>query len=268
MAPLRVLVTGVYGLIGGSVYRHLASQPEKYEVYGLARSRKRSDRAPSDRTVDIPRERFFRCNIAKMASVRRAVEGMDVVVHMAADPNGDNWKSVLHNNVIGAYNVFEACREAQVGRVIVAGSVQVSEGHRRQEPYEAVADGCAEDSPDEFRPLTVDVPAEPRNIYACGKVWVESLAQTYAHTHGLSCIALRIGWVTAEDRPIESAEGASVWCSRRDVVQLVERCVIAPAELRFDVFYAVSESARRWVDIDRARERVGYVPQDRAEDYY
>ena len=268
MAPSKVLVTGAYGLIGGSTYLQLARQPEKYEVYGLARSRRLSSRAPRGRRVDIPRDRFFRCDIGRIASVRRAVEGMDVVVHLAADPSGENWKSVLHNNVIGAYNVFEACRQAQVGRVIAAGTVQVSEGHGRQEPYEAVADGRTEDVPSDFRPLPADAPAEPRNIYACGKMWVESLAQTYAHTHGMSCIVLRIGWVTAEDRPIESAAGASVWCSQRDVVQLVERCVDAPADLRFDVFYGVSEGARRWVDIDHARKRVGYVPQDRAEDHY
>lgn len=30
----------------------------------------------------------------------------------------------------------------------------------------------------------------------------------------------------------------------------------------FDIFCAVSDNQYRWVDIDHAREVVGYVPQD------
>ena len=48
---------------------------------------------------------------------------------------------------------------------------------------------------------------------------------------------------------------------------MVERCIDAPDDLRFDIFYAVSNNRYRWVDIEHAREVVGYVPQDRAEDY-
>ena len=47
---------------------------------------------------------------------------------------------------------------------------------------------------------------------------------------------------------------------------MIERCIDASADLQFDILYCVSENARRWVDIERARQVVGYVPQDRAED--
>jgi len=269
--PTKVLITGVRGLIGTVTWLHLMKQPDRYEVYGLDRRRKTSAKVMPDYRLDIPRKRFFRCDIAKMAAVQRAVEGMDVVIHLAADPAGRSWPSVLHNNVIGAYNVFEASRHAQVSRIIAASSVQVSAGHRDQEPYKAVADRRTEDVPTDFQPLTTDVPAEPRNAYACSKVWVESLARTYAHTHEMSCIALRIGWVNIEDRPDKPrkpAEGASVWCSQRDIVQLIERCVVAPAELKFDILYGISVHECCWLDIERARRQVGYVPQDRAEGHY
>ena len=265
-APTKVLITGVSGLIGSAVYLHLARQPEKYEVYGLDRSRKLSPRTPSDRQLNIPRKRFFRCDIAKMGAVQRAIEGMDVVVHLAADPDGDSWDSVLRNNLIGAYNVFEASRQAEVRRIVVASSARVSEGQRHQEPYSSIADGDSENIPTEFVPLPTEVPPEPRSIYACGKVWVESLAMTYARTHGISCVALRIGWVTADDQADKSAAGATVWCSQRDAVQMIERCIDAPADLQFDILYCVSENTRRWVDIERARQAVGYVPQDSAGD--
>ncbi|HCR17626.1 MAG TPA: NAD(P)-dependent oxidoreductase, partial [Candidatus Latescibacteria bacterium] len=37
MSPKKVLVTGVYGLIAGAIYRKLSKLPDQYEVYALAR---------------------------------------------------------------------------------------------------------------------------------------------------------------------------------------------------------------------------------------
>jgi nucleoside-diphosphate-sugar epimerase len=34
---LKVHITGVYGLIGNLVYRHLHAQPDRYDVYGSGR---------------------------------------------------------------------------------------------------------------------------------------------------------------------------------------------------------------------------------------
>ncbi|MFN2229205.1 MAG: hypothetical protein ACK2VA_05515, partial [Anaerolineae bacterium] len=63
------------------------------------------------------------------------------------------------------------------------------------------------------------------------------------------------------------AWSSTVWCSQRDIAQLVERCICAPPDLRFDVFYGISDNRVRFADIEHAREVLGYVPQDRAEDY-
>ena len=54
--------------------------------------------------------------------------------------------------------------------------------------------------------------------------------------------------------------------ARRDVVQLIEKSIEAPDDLRFDIFYGVSNNRFRWVDIDHAREILGYIPQDSAEE--
>ena len=47
----KVLITGVYGLIGNVAYRRLVESGEDYEVHGLARRRMRTglkrDRSPS-----------------------------------------------------------------------------------------------------------------------------------------------------------------------------------------------------------------------------
>jgi nucleoside-diphosphate-sugar epimerase len=45
MAVKKVIVTGVYGLIAGAVFRHLHERVDAYDVYGLARRRHASERA-------------------------------------------------------------------------------------------------------------------------------------------------------------------------------------------------------------------------------
>ncbi len=266
MAPKKVLITGVSGIVGSSAYLRLHASPEHYEIYGLGRRRALSERVTDERTIDIPQERFFICDIADMAAVSQAVQDMDVVVHMAADPSGGEWESVLRNNIVGGYNMFEACRQAGVGRLIAASTIQVSTGHRQQEPYCAVQQGWPQELPPGTPRIGADVPAEPRNIYASSKVFNESLCRTYAYSHGMSCIAIRIGWVVGEDRP-RGAGSADIWCSQRDIAALIECCIQASDELRFDIFYGMSNNKYAWVDLDHARRRVGFEPQDRAEDY-
>ena len=262
----KVLVTGVFGLIGGAIYRRLTEAPERYEAYALARRRGPSRRAADDRTPRIATERFILSDLSDLDQLTVAFSGMDVVVHMAADPDpGGRWESILNSNVIGAYNVFEASRLAAVKRVIFASSGQATLGYQADEPYRAISQGCYEDVPDPIPLVTHRHPVRPINVYGCSKVWGEALARVYADVHGLSCICLRIGWVVAEDRP-PNPTARAVWCSQRDIVQLVERGIDAPESVRFDVLYGTSEDRYRWMDIERARQVVGYVPRDRAED--
>lgn len=254
----RVLITGVYGLIAGSVYRRLIEESSGYEVYGLARRRAESDRVPSDETIVVPEERFFLSDLSDLDEVVKAVSGMDVVVHMAADPSGrGGWESILNSNVIGAYNVFEACRIAGVKRVVYASSIQVSLGCLRDDAYTRYRSGEV----DAVHVVTHEDPVRPLNVYACSKVWGEALARVYADQHGLSSLCIRIGWVVGDD-VLPDPGAADIWCSRRDIVQLVERCIDAPNDLMFDVFYGMSNNERCWVDVDHARKSVGYEPVD------
>ncbi len=265
MAPKRVLVTGVYGLIAGAIYRRLSSVPDCYEVYGIARRAEPSERATAER-LDIPADRFFLADMADLDSVERACDGMDLVVHMAADPRPDaSWESLLQSNIIGTRNIFEAALSTGVERVVSASSIMVSWGYREEEPYKALSEGRFDGLvPEDIAIVTHESAVRPTGHYAATKIWGEGLARYNADINGLSTICLRIGWVNAEDHPHKPESGA-IWCSQRDVVQLVERSLEAPKSLQFGIFYAVSDNKWRWVDIDHARQVLGYVPQDSAE---
>lgn len=264
MAKLRVLVTGASGQIGYMTFKRLLDQPEKYDVFGMDRELAASRRVPGSWSLDLPGDRFSVGDISDFAAVRAAVEGMDAVAHLGADPEGDEWESVLQNNVIGTYNVFEASRVAGVKRVVAASSIMVSDGHRQQEPYRAMMERRIDDIPEDIEMISPDIPAEPRGIYGASKVWSESLARVYSYTHGMSCICIRIGQVE-RDRP-RPPQGADIYVSQRDIVQVIEKSITAPDSVRFDTFYGMSDNDYRWVDIEHGRDVIGFVPEDRAED--
>ena len=45
-----------------------------------------------------------------------------------------------------------------------------------------------------------------------------------------------------------------------DAVQMVDKCLSVPMSLKFDIFDAISENARRWRDTDHAKDVLGWRP--------
>jgi hypothetical protein len=72
--------------------------------------------------------------------------------------------------------------------------------------------------------------------------------------------------VNRDDRP-STPRHFSVWCSQADIAQMVERCLVAPAALKFDIFFVLSRNKYGYRDLAHAREVVGFDPQQAAEDY-
>jgi nucleoside-diphosphate-sugar epimerase len=246
----RVLVTGLSGLIGGALRKRLEG---RYELRALNRSR--VEGVPS-----------HQADVADLDGITPAFAGVDVVVHLAANAHGTApWADVLQHNVVGTYNVFEAARLAGVKRVIYASSGATVSGCERDFPYSALVAGRYEEVTS-WPMLTGESPFQPNGLYGASKVWGEALARHYADAHGVSMICLRIGAVNAEDRPLAPRE-FSVWCSQRDIAQMIERCIGAPDRVRFDVFFVVSDNKWSYRDLTHARAVVGYEPQDRAEDH-
>jgi nucleoside-diphosphate-sugar epimerase len=260
---MKLLVTGVYGLIGWASYKRFKDRGD--ETFALARRRESSERVAEGEVIHVPDEQFFLADLTNYDAVRQAVDGMDVVVQMAADPRPNTaWENILNSNMIGAYNVFEACRDAGVKRIVYASSIMTNWGYWEDEPYKAIREGRFDDVGDDLPVITVQDPPRPTEPYSASKVWGEALARTYSDTHSMSCICIRIGWVNAADSP-EGSPIAPVWCSQRDIVQMIERCVDAPESLRFDIFYGISNNAHCWVDVARGKE-IGFEPLDKAEE--
>ena len=117
----KVLFTGSGGLIAGALFRDLG---DRYDFTGL-------DISPPD----YPAVRTIVGDLSNMDSVRQAFEGIDAVVHMGADSRQDApWASVLPNNLVATRNVFEACRDAGVKRVVFASSNHAVGMHELDDP--------------------------------------------------------------------------------------------------------------------------------------
>ena len=62
-------------------------------------------------------------DIAELDAIPPALQNVDATVHLAASALLEApWDDVLHNNIVGTYNVFEAARQAGVSRVVFASS--------------------------------------------------------------------------------------------------------------------------------------------------
>jgi nucleoside-diphosphate-sugar epimerase len=266
MPSKRILITGVSGLVGGAVYRHLMASPDEYDVHGLSRRREPSNRVDAEGVLKVSEDRFHQSDLSDLKQLADVFGGFDCVVHMAAHPDPDaQWDHILNSNIIGTYNVLEAARLAGVSRVVYASSGQATLGYLAEEPYKTISSARPGDGSDPIPLVTHTSPTRPINIYGCSKVWGEGLARAYADTHGLSCLAIRLGWVVAEDRP-PYPEARFTWCSQRDAARLVSCCIDAPDSLKFDIFYAMSSDPNCWMDIQHARDVLGWEPQDKAAD--
>ncbi len=247
----RILVTGMSGLIGSTLYRELG---DRYAWVAL-------NRRP------MPGVETVQADIADLGAIRPAFEGVDSVVHLAANAQMDApWEEVLHANVIGTYNVFEAARQAGVRRVIYASSGATVSGIQREEPYRALVEGRYSDLQESWPMLTQRSMPRPAGLYGVSKVWGEALARHFVDSSPLSILCLRIGYVNRENRPLAPAHFAN-WCSQGDIVQAIARSIEAPDDLRYDIFFVTSNNQWSYRDLQHTREVLGFEPQDAAEDH-
>jgi len=247
----KVLITGMSGLIGGILREHL----EDLGGYELSALNRRS----------VEGVESFQADISDLDAIKSAFAGNDVVVHLAAYLGGDNWDQQLATNVVGAYNIYEAARLAAVKRVVFASSGATVSGLERLPPYEAIVSRRIDEVPSTWEKVTHET-VDPIGLYGAAKIWGESLGRHFSSKHGLSALCVRIGRVSAENRPNEPRT-YSVYLSHRDIAQMLQKCIDAPDDLKFGIFFATSDNKWGYRDLEHPRRVLGFEPQDSADSY-
>lgn len=192
-------------------------------------------------------DEIVQADIRDFAAVKAACAGAKAVVHLAAIPDEDDFYTrLLPINIEGAYTVFEAARQAGVPKLVYASTCQTILNY----------------GPGVW--VTPEMPARPSSVYACTKMFGEALARHYADCHGMSALCLRISWFQGYDSPLlrERPDMWREWCSPGDLAQLIAKAI--RADLKFGVFFGVSNNTGRFWDISNGRELLGYEPKDNA----
>jgi len=251
MQPKTVLITGAAGNLGSKLRRHLEG---RFDL----------------RLLDIdPRgdPAIVRVDLARWdAAWGSLFQGVEVVVHLAADPTAhQSWPKLIGPNVDAVANVFEAAAQQGVRRVVYASSNHVTGGYK-DDPEPLL---LSTDTPP--RPgarYVVDSEQRDSTPYGSAKLFGERLGKCYADARGLSVVAVRIGWVRPganlpEDVPHERGPWFRLmWLSNRDYCHLMERCILKALPERFLVVNGMSaNTGMRW-DIEHTRRVLGYEPKD------
>lgn len=239
---MRVLITGINGLIGTVLHQALKGN---HEVYGLDQDGPFSEQVVS---ADI-------AEYGQLSSAVQTFLPLDAIIHLAGDPSVQaTWDSVLRANIIGTRNIFEAAREFEVPRVVFASSNHATGAYQGFEP-----DSHTFTEPEPRKVSPAD-PVRPDSEYGVSKVFGEAIARYYCDRWGVKAICLRIGAVLKDNDPTKQPQNRRIWLSHRDLVQLVEKSL--STNVAFGIYYGVSNNQGAFWDISNARADLGFEPVD------
>jgi len=169
MSSNRVLVTGGSGFIGSSLVKALVKAGARVRVLDD------NSRGRPRRLADVEKDiEFVGGDIRDAETVARATQGMDEVHHLAY-VNGTEFfytqpDLVLDVGVRGMINVIDACRQHNVGKLILASSSEVY-----QTPPTVPTDESA--------PLSIPDVLNPRYSYGGGKLISELMAINFGRKY-------------------------------------------------------------------------------------
>ena len=166
---MKVLVTGGTGFLGRHLVERLALEGD--EVWVLARDGK------SDAELRGLGVHVVAGDVRQWSSLRRAVEGMDVIYHCAGKVEaGGRWLDFLEVNVLGTERLIQASLEHGVRRFIHVSSIGV---------YPERPDGAVISEDDGYDDNT------GRGGYTRSKIMADQLAFWYARAQSAPVTVIR-----------------------------------------------------------------------------
>ena len=186
---MKILVTGSAGFIGANLVLRLLESKEPSTIVGLDNLNDYYDpslkeyrlRQIEAKAAERPEHKyaFFRGSIADRELVNRlfAEWKLDVVVNLAAQAGVrysiENPDVYIESNVIGFYNILEACRHNPVQHLVYASSSSVYGGNKKV-PF-----------------ATEDRVDNPVSLYAATKKSNELFAHCYSKLYDIPTTGLR-----------------------------------------------------------------------------
>ena len=178
-----ILITGAAGFIGANLSKRLLQDFPDAQVIGLDNVNDYYDvRLKEYRLSELttyPNFTFIKGNLADKALISSIFEQYrpQVVVNLAAQAGVrysiTNPDAYIESNLVGFYNILEACRHHSVEHLVYASSSSVY-GSNKKVPYS-----------------TEDKVDNPVSLYAATKKSNELMAHAYAKLYNIPCTGLR-----------------------------------------------------------------------------
>lgn len=177
----KILVTGAAGFIGFHLSRKLLEQG--VSVVGFDNINDYYDVNLKYARLAILEEydsfKFTKGDLSDKSAVDSLFEEnkFDIVVNLAAQAGVrysiDNPQAYIESNIVGFFNILEACRHNPVEHLLYASSSSVY-GNQQKTPFS-----------------TDDDVSKPISLYAATKKSNELIAYTYSHLYGIPSTGLR-----------------------------------------------------------------------------
>ncbi len=178
-----ILITGAAGFIGANLSKRLLQDFPDAQIIGLDNVNdyygvRLKEYRLSELTI-YPNFTFIKGSLADKALIDRTFEQYQpqIVVNLAAQAGVrysiTNPDAYIESNLVGFYNILEACRHHPVEHLVYASSSSVY-GSNKKVPYS-----------------TEDKVDNPVSLYAATKKSNELMAHAYAKLYNIPCTGLR-----------------------------------------------------------------------------
>ena len=182
----RILITGVAGFIGAFLCERLIKDGG-WEIIGLDNMNAYYDSGIKEDRIRMLKKadrgcglfQFVRGDLCDAALIEHLFEenNFDMVVNLAAQAGVrysiENPKAYVDSNLVGFFNILEACRHHPVGHLIFASSSSVYGGNKKV-PFSET-----------------DQVDHPVSLYAATKKSNELMAHAYSKLYGIPSTGLR-----------------------------------------------------------------------------
>jgi dTDP-glucose 4,6-dehydratase len=185
---MNLLITGGAGFIGSNVVHHVIDRPEVARLVNLDCLTYAGHLENLDKVARHPKYVFEKVDLRDKAAVLRVVQqhGITHVMHLAAESHVD--RSIagpgdfIHTNVVGTFNLLEACRDCWLSAKSTIGSPQSAVRFHHvstDEVYGSLGPTGW------FEETTAYAPNSP---YSASKAASDMLVRAFHHTYGLPAV--------------------------------------------------------------------------------